>query len=317
LKKERDMKWAAFFLLFLTLATGCVLEDKQVIPEDGGVEAGMCGLCPLEMPICSADLQCVECTRESEDLCMGSSPVCDPMDFLCVGCLGDSDCTTANTGKCDPETKECGPCDSGAQCNDVSGLPGENNACRADGVCVECTPETETETCPDGDSCNPVTNECSGIPEGDRETCELCVSDRDCGEAGNRCVPMTYDGPRYPNEESGFCLKSIDLGGSCTNPYRIVITRKSLSGAEADDYCGINEDLSTCPAVRALLADDPCDPANGDQDCPQPAGLCRELPGLLNGCTYLCGDVVECKSPPAPGSTCGSSGSGGDPYCGG
>ena len=124
-------------------------------------------------------------------------------------------------------------------------------------------------------------------------------------------------GTRFPDDNMGFCLKSIDLGGSCTNPYRIVVTRTSLSGAEADDYCGINEDLATCPAVRALLADDPCAPANEDQDCPQPAGLCRELPGMLNRCTYLCSSVVECMSPPAPGSTCDSSGSGGDAYCGG
>ncbi|UCF48143.1 MAG: hypothetical protein JSU89_13370, partial [Myxococcales bacterium] len=111
----------------------------------------------------------------------------------------------------------------------------------------------------------------------------------------------------------------IDLGGSCTNPYRTVVTRPSLSGAEADDYCGINEDLTTCQAVRALLADTPCDPANGDQDCPQPAGRCRELPGALNRCTYLCSSLVECVT---PGSSCDSSGAGGSggaggDYCGG
>jgi hypothetical protein len=128
---------------------------------------------------------------------------------------------------------------------------------------------------------------------------------------------MTYDGARYPNNEGGFCLKSIDLGGSCTNPYRIVITRTSLSGVPAEDYCGINEDLATCQAVRALLGDLACDPVNEDQDCPQPSGLCRELPGILNRCTYLCSDIVECKLPPAPGSTCNASGSGGNKYCGG
>ena len=142
------------------------------------------------------------------------------------------------------------------------------------------------------------------------------MSDSECKEAGNRCVPMDYDGQPYPNQQTGFCLKSVDLGGSCTNPYRIVLRRTSLSGAEADDYCGINEDLATCQAVRALLADDPCNTENGEQDCPQPSGLCRELPGMLNRCTYLCSDMVECKAPPVPGSTCGSSDSGSD-YCGG
>jgi hypothetical protein len=314
------MRWVACFLWLLTLAAGCVLEDKPVIPEDGGVEAGMCGLCPLDKPVCNDEFQCVECTADKSDYCTERALLCDTESSTCVECLGDSDCTATDAARCD--ANECRPCNADAQCDDVDGLPSGNNACDQ-GVCLDCTPEKEAMTCPDRDSCNPVTNECSGIPEGDRETCKLCVSDRDCGEEGNRCVPMTYHGQPYPNQESGFCLKSIDLGGSCTNPYRIVITRTSLSGAEADDYCGINEDLATCQAVRALLGDDECDPANGDQDCPQPAGfpqpagLCRVLPGMLNRCTYFCSDVVECKSAPAPGSTCGSSGSGSDDYCGG
>ncbi len=306
------MRWVACFLWLLTLAAGCVLEDKPVIPEDGGVEAGPCVLCPLDKPVCNDESQCVECTADDQGYCTERALICDTESSTCVECLGDSDCTATDAARCDMDAHECKPCNDGTQCSNVDSLPGDANACD-DGVCVECTPETETMTCPDGDSCNPVTNACSGIPEGDRETCELCVSDRDCGEEGNRCLPMTYDGQRYPNQESGFCLKSIDLGGSCTNPYRIVITRTSLSGAESDDYCGINEDLATCQAVRALLADAPCDPVNEDQDCPQPAGLCRELPGMLNRCTYLCSSVVECVSSPAPGSSCGSDS---DAYCG-
>jgi len=132
---------------------------------------------------------------------------------------------------------------------------------------------------------------------------------------------MEYQGERFPDEESGFCLKSTELGGPCVNPYRIVITRTSLSGAESDDYCGINEDLATCPAVLALLNDELCDPANGDLDCPQPSGRCRELPGDVYACTYFCGLPAQCPAEP-PANTCDSSGAGGaggasGDYCGG
>jgi hypothetical protein len=134
---------------------------------------------------------------------------------------------------------------------------------------------------------------------------------------------MTYKGVRHPDSNTGFCLKSSVLGGSCTNPYRIEISRTSLSGAPEDDYCGINESLATCEAVLALLKDDPCDPANGDADCPRLSGRCEELPGMRYTCTYLCSGVSQCDEEPNPGAGCGSSGSGGsggsagDKYCGG
>jgi hypothetical protein len=310
------MKWVAFFLLFLTLAAGCVLEDKPVIPEDGGVEAGVCGLCPLDMPVCNDDFDCVECTAQQDAYCQDETPVCKTDVFDCVQCNASSDCNDPDAARCNTETNACEGCQGESDCIGIDGLP----RCEA-GTCVECTPATEAITCPNRDSCNPITNECSGIQEGSRLTCQLCVSDRDCGEEGNRCVPMNYQEQRYPNEESGFCLKSIDLGGACTNPYRIVINRPSLSGAEPDDYCVINEDLATCPAVRALLDDRPCDPMNGDLDCPQPSGRCRELPGMVNGCTYFCGLPAQCPAD-APVNTCGvgsggAGGAGGHDYCGG
>jgi hypothetical protein len=305
------MRSLAFFLAILTLAPGCVLEDKPVIPEDGGVEAGPCGVCEFATPVCNDELQCVECTAEQGSFCTDQMLVCKAGAFECVECNANSDCNDPSAARCDPEQNECGGCESETDCIGIEGRPICN-----DRTCVQCTPATEDVDC-DGKSCDPASFACTDTEVGSLETCEECVADSECGEDGNRCVPMTYDGARYPNEGIGFCLKSIDLGGSCANPYRIVVRRTSLSGAAADDYCGINEDLATCQAVRALLADTPCNPVNADQDCPQPAGLCRELPGVLNRCTYLCSDVVECKSPPAPGSTCGSSGSGGDDYCGG
>jgi hypothetical protein len=302
------MRLLAFFLVVLTLSAGCVLEDKPVIPEDGGVEAGPCGICEFETPVCNDELQCVECTAALDEFCTEMALVCKTGAFVCVACNANSECNDATAARCDAMQNECAGCQGETDCIGIEGRP----VCD-DRTCVQCTPGTEDVDC-GGKSCDPLTRACTDTEVGSLETCEECVADSECGEEGNRCVPMTYDGLRYPNEGIGFCLQSIELGGSCANPYRIVVRRTSLSGAAADDYCGINEDLATCQAVRALLADTPCNPVNGDQDCPQPAGLCRELPGMLNRCTYLCSSVVECVT---PGSTCGSSGSGSDKYCGG
>ena len=321
MKKGRNMKWAPFFLGFLMLAGACVVEDKSIVP-DGSVEAGGCGACPADKPVCLDDVECVECTENDDDLCTERSQICNVELSECVDCLRDSDCTAPGASVCNLDANECEPCETDTQCNDVDGLPPTNNACD-DRECVDCTPETEADSCPEGDSCNPVTNVCSGIQPGTRETCEPCVSDRDCGDEGNRCVPMDYQEERFPDEESGFCLKSIDLGGPCVNPYRIVITRTSLSGADPDAYCGINEELATCRAVRALVTDTRCDPENEDADCPQPSGLCENLTDGNDTCTYRCNEIQECLTEPVPGWTCGFGNTGGaggaatDRYCGG
>ena len=312
MKKKRDMRPLPFFLLFLTLAASCVLEDKPVDPgTDAGTDSGPGSCtppCSDDTPICNTDSECVACTPGAEDYCTDQAQVCKTEGVICVDCNTSAECDDPEAAHCAAGTNECESCEGDTDCDNVDGLP----RCQA-GICVECTPANEASDCL-GTSCDPRTFACTETNVGSRETCEPCVADSECGEEGNRCVLMEYEGQPYPDPLTGFCLKSIELAGSCTNPYRIVIRRTSLSGAAADDYCGINEDLATCEAVRALLADEPCNPENGDSDCPQPSGLCRELPGVLDRCTYLCGSVVECVT---PGATCGSSGSGGDDYCGG
>jgi hypothetical protein len=298
------MRWVAFFLLFLTLATGCVLEDKPVIPEDGGVEAGMCGVCPLDTPICNDDFECVECDTSS-------------------------DCSDPDAARCNPERSECEACQGEPDCTGIDGLP----RCEA-GTCVECTSGTEEADC-NGNSCDPATFMCTGTTVGSLETCEECVADSECGKDGSaseehRCVEMFCPvdvemfclvGERFPDEETGFCLKVFAPGG-CERPYAIRISdRESLSGDPLESYCGINETLATCPAVRDLDRLESC-PGGEDIEC-STSGRCRDVGGLPDRCTYRCEDEmsnVECvaDSPPGrPGSNCGSSGSGGDRYCGG
>jgi hypothetical protein len=175
----------------------------------------------------------------------------------------------------------------------------------------------EEDDC-NGDSCNPRTFTCTDTEVGSVATCEECVSDSECGEEGNRCVAMTYQGDPYPDVLTGFCLKTFTVGDPCQQPYFVpLVGRGSLSGPPAANYCGIDEANVACPAVLALLHNVQC-PTGEDADCPE-SGLCRDFKDGVaeNRCTYLCGDAVECKEPPVAGSTCGSSGAGGEPYCGG
>ena len=314
------MRSLAFFLAILTLAAGCVLEDKPVIPEDGGVEAGPCGVCEFATPVCNDDLQCVECTAEQDSFCTDQSLVCKTGAFECVECNASSDCNDPSAARCEPEQNECGGCESEADCIGIEGRP----VCD-DRTCVQCTPATEDVDC-GGKSCDPLTRECTETTLASRETCETCVSDSECKEAGNRCVAMTYQGLPFPDALTGFCLKTFSEGDPCERPYLVpLLGRESLSGPPAANFCGIDETDVTCPAVLALLNNVEC-PSGEDSECPI-SGLCRDfVDGLAEDrCTYLCSDADECKKPPVAGSTCGSSGSGGaggaggapGDYCGG
>ena len=315
------MRWAPYFLGILALSAACVVEDKPVDPMlDGGVDAGLCGGCPADQPICTDELECVQCTADADDYCNDRDLICNTATNECVDCLSSNDCTTPEAAVCNTTTGECEPCTMDAECNDKDGFPQSPNVCD-DRVCVDCTPETEAMTCADNKSCNPSTRECTDTDVGSLEVCEACVADSECGANGDpgatyRCVEMFYQGTRHPNENMGFCLKTTE--GNCEQPYAIsdpFQDRPSLSGPPLDDYCGINEALATCEAVRALELNLRCD-GGTKEECPQPSGLCEQVGTLLNRCTYPCNDVTECKDPPAPGSTCDSGPDSVD-YCGG
>ncbi len=315
------MRLLALFLVVLTLSAGCVLEDKPVIPEDGGVEAGPCGVCKFKTPVCNDDLQCVACTADLDDLCTEMALVCKTGAFVCVTCNANSDCKDAAAARCDTMQNECAGCQGETDCIGIEGRP----LCD-DGTCVECTPDTEDVDC-GGKSCDPLTGACTDTEVGSLETCEECVADSECGEDGSaseahRCVEMFYPvGERFPDSETGFCLR-VFAPGVCEQPYAIRIPdRRSLSGDPLQSYCGINETLATCPAVRALDRNESC-------PCPE-SGICRNVGGLSLKCTYHCEiegvNAIEClpDNPTGrPGTNCDSSGAGGaggagGAYCGG
>ena len=326
------MRWAPFLLVFFTLTAACVVEDKQVADAgiDSGVDAGLCGGCEGDTPACDPNtLMCVECTVADDAYCEARAQICDESSNTCVACeiedgccTESSQCTDPNASRCALDVNECAQCEGDGDCDGVTGLPASGNTCD-EGVCRACTPESEADTCPADKTCDPASFECTGERAGSLEVCQSCVADSECGEEGepsaaHRCVPMEYEGEPFPGDGTGFCLKTFSVGG-CEQPYVIRISdRPSLSDEALGDYCGINEALATCPAVNALVANQSC--ASGeDTECPT-SGLCRDVGGLSDKCTYECASVVECLQdvpPGRPGSTCGSSGSGGDDYCGG
>lgn len=186
------------------------------------------------------------------------------------------------------------------------------------GGAPECTPENEASDC-DHTSCDPATLTCGPFSRGTRNECETCVSDSDCRRYLHRCVEMEFQGERYPDDRTGYCLPPavLEFPGTpyrCDDaaPYTTVIEdRPSLSGGSGT-FCSIREDLTTCDAVRAQQAEVAC-PDGRDDSCPS-GGLCRyrqDWKGVSAYlCTYACTDSAECIDFRGDPLSCGG-------YCGG
>jgi hypothetical protein len=180
---------------------------------------------------------------------------------------------------------------------------------REPATCVACT-LADASRCASGSTCDLLTGDCATIPAGSRRTCEPCSNDVQCA-AGHACVTMSFEGAPI----GAFCLRE---GPSCARPYLSPLARTSLNG-RSSVFCGLNESLTTCPAVLGLVGNQTC-PGGTDGECP-PGGLCRTLGSgiLMNRCTYRCGsgdDCLDATTRPAQ-STCGDAGSAESTYCGG
>jgi hypothetical protein len=257
----------------------------------------------------ASTIACVDC------------PTCDPyepptdagvgdgsVDGEVPECEADGDCLLEEAARCDTATGTCVGCVEDLNCIGVDGL----ERCDADeGVCVECKPVSEALDC-GNTSCNPATFECTDTIRGSRIVCESCVSDTDCG-VDLACVPMFFDGAL---RATGYCLYPVDQD-LCSRPFIFPLpdARESLSGAVASRYCGVNENVTTCEAVYALLNDQSCE---GDSDCPE-AGLCRDVGDDTPKCTYECTHGSQCLDQDTGSlSICGDAdGTAEEKYCGG
>ena len=204
--------------------------------------------CSGDTPVCDTDVQaCVGCLESTD--CSGDTPVCDTGAQTCVGCLEDADCPTAQNARCDQATLSCAPCTQASECTEAG-----QNQC-VSGACVECTQATQDQDCATT-ACLPD-NSCGQVERQTRTTCQSCAADDEC-IADHRCVPLRFQG----NEYGSYCLKIASTG--CVVPYSVPISRESVSGVSAEDYCGINETLTTCPAVLDYRNSESC---SGDDEC--------------------------------------------------
>ncbi len=222
--------------------------------------------------------------------------------FSLEGCAADEQCSI-DTGACiGPDGGTGGAGGTGG--NGGSGGMGGAGGVGGSVIGSTCTVQTQDEDC-NGKSCNPITLECTDFGKWSRRSCETCVSDENCWESDSRCVPMFFEGDRYPDDHTGFCLPQAQLtlpGGTydCNGekPYVTVVPdRTSMSGAGASAYCGPREDFTTCDAVSAQLDKILCAQGSDDQ-CPA-GGICRYTQD--NGkwdyrCTYACTSDFECAN---------------------
>ena len=175
-----------------------------------------------------------------------------------------------------------------------------------------CTPQTERSAC-DAKSCHPVSLVCTSMELATRGPCDTCYSDSNCEAPNHRCVKMAYDGNAHPDGMTGFCLPLIEEeGADCSPPFVVVLhDQESMSGLPRQSYCGIQQALTTCEAVRAFHTAAVC-PTGRDDDCPA-GGICRPIStrGGQTGfrCTYACVDASECSTQSASVNCAG--------YCGG
>ncbi|QQR88846.1 MAG: hypothetical protein IPJ88_11485 [Myxococcales bacterium] len=219
------------------------------------------------------------------------------------GCVSNAVCLDAGASFCEVDAGICTGCMRDTDCTHISG----KNMCSA-GACVQCTPEDESAC--DGKSCDPENNSCTETTVASIDTCEPCVSDTEC-VADHKCVPLDYDGSFHGN----YCMKV--LSATCERPYLVVLNKKSVLAGEdeaAEQFCGINESLSSCEAVLAFIS--PCTTDGscqvGGNETPISGALCRTVNGSPSKCTYKCSAPAQCQDT----FGCTNSGNGVD-YCGG
>lgn len=233
---------------------------------------------------------CVPCEASPDCTRFPDTPVCaleGDRTGACVACAADTDCTDPTASRCDLVTNTCAPCDDDDQCTG----PNEN-VCAA-GTCVQCTEDTAATHCGEN-SCDPVARACTTTARDSLGTCQACLSDDECfGDAA--CVPMRFEGA----ERGHYCLARPPAGGCAAHepPYRVAVAdRVSRSGAPAGVYCGVNEDLTTCDAVRGALRGATC--SEGSDTCGV-GGLCAFVGPMGGGsftCTYRCTSDFQCPS---------------------
>jgi hypothetical protein len=262
-------------------------------------------------PACGPKGACVACTSDHKQLCTGATPACETATNSCVACTADSDCQSETKASCQSD-HTCGLCTEDADCARFGKVCNARN-----GACVQCRPESEETDCRNDKSCDAKTADCAGTAcdptkltctnkqRGTVPTCTACVADSEC-VTDHRCIPMTYGGDGSQEQLGGFCLKRSAV--TCAKPFTTLVSRPSASGAPIDEYCTIDETLTTCDAVLLFDKAKLCD---SDASCGTKGAICSSIKPLPQACTYKCGSNFQCYD----GYQCGADATG--KHCGG
>lgn len=265
----------------------CDPESRRCVQcETAGDCAGVANL-----PRCELNSKaCVQCVTHAD--CAPN--LCEPNTHTCVGCVDDEDCKDPKAARCDTATRTCVGCSEDANCSHVIGL----SVCEpTTAQCVECTAQTEDKC--GGSVCDLRLRICASRRRGTRELCGNCEFDSDCPSGDkplamreSRCIGLSFKGKP---QAGGYCLTTVSKG--CLRPYTTQIdVAASSSGAGPDRYCGIDQSLTTCEAVRAASANTPC---ARDADCGAATlddGLCTTVGGAANRCSNPCTNAMQCAS---------------------
>lgn len=255
--------------------------------------------CVGNKSVCGPSNVCVQCTESEKTACATPMPACDPQTHLCVACNMDPEC--AETTPVCTAQHTCEKCSQDAHCKRFGKVCDE-----AAGSCVACTIDSEALQC-GNNSCNPATKQCTLTPRASVAQCQACVADSEC-ETNHRCLEMFFGTGAARMSLSGRCMKRSSTG--CALPYGgAPISRQSLSGAPAENYCGISEARTSCEAIRKLQQGAGCSAGN-DSACAAPGALCRTVNSISNICSYACENNLECPMNAACPAT------GADKHCG-
>ncbi len=238
-----------------------------------------------------AQNECVQCLNSTQCAGNPAGEVCDESTNTCVGCLDSTQCITAAAPQCNNQV--CGACSDDDGCTGIDGAP----RCNA-GACVQCIADADCN----GTSC--VNNQCTTTTLNSVQQCLTCQSDSECA-ADHKCVNLSFGEGANQKQIGNFCLQVEVSGTACPRPYRAVIQgRASLNDPTLRNYCGINEALTTCAAVLQRLDAGNAPDCTSDDMCGLPGeddGVCGDVLGLGDKCTYRCDNVNQCGESGATG----------------
>jgi hypothetical protein len=262
-------------------------------------------------PDAAVDIDCTGKCGPVHDACSGATKMCGGCDPL----------PTADGGTqvqvCDLTTNTCTTpkvtcAELGAQCGTA------RNSC---GQFLDC-PDGPTKGCPDGQECNPDTNQC--------QACENVT----CADLGYECgFAWLGCGPNVENTDCGQCAPDADGGARVCNPTfnrcepkctpgsaaTLCAAAKTASGVECGfitDGCGgiVECDSNVtgfgCPAgetcgVQGIA--NHCDPAPTPDECVAMGRTCGDITSSCTGQKIHCGDCTTgqvCNSDGLCGAPC-------------